>query len=459
MKKNVNHGVIKYKDKDYSYSFKDNIITLTPKELEPYWQNMFKNFKREEKEENVYGISNSNYPVAFIKLNLVDIGGGVLQSFVPAYIVANANVVSPLPEINNFKSMTFYGDCINSLYSPKQMIKEANITKRYKPYMKFKHPKEVVKSIPVNNLDFIFRIRWEFPIKDKVPAVLLKSLLEIKFDKKKGIDEIIEYYQQVKNLFSFINNRAYIEFTEILLNADMFVKDSDKEKAKNVGVDYNLYITLPQDVKIDLPNSIYETRLNKIENGFEGLFNTLNNCGGYNLHFPDNQYDEDHLDIDKFLRGASAFESWFDINFDDFKSDTDSLYKALKTDVLDFIRERGKITNATGRDYLKRFKNEIERQEGTLLEQLVYSYQIFESCVQKVKDRIYRHYNLKDTKINDVFLALVQKRNRLSHGDIKDLRFSREEIVAFIILERLIQCLIYYKAGFKLDTISEIVDK
>ncbi|MFV0249755.1 MAG: hypothetical protein ACK5HP_01785 [Bacilli bacterium] len=459
MKKNVEHGVVKYKDKDYTYSYKDNIITLTPKELEPYWQSMFKKFKREEKEENVYGITNSNFPVAFIKLNLIDIGGGVLQAFVPAYIVANANTVSPLPEINNFKSMTFYGDCINSLYNPKQMIKDSDVTKKYKPYMKFKHPKEVIKNILVNKLDFIFRITWEFPIKDKVPAVLLKSLLEIKFDSKKTIDEIIEYYQQVKMLFSFINNRHYIEFSDILLKADMFVEDFPDKKVRNVGVSYNLYIILPKDVKVDLPNSIYETRLNKIENQFENLFNTLNKCGGYNLHFPDNQYDEDHVDIDKFLRVASAFESWFDINFDDFKSDTDLLYKILKNDVLKFIAERGKNTNATGRDYLKRFKNEIERQEGTLLEQLLYSYQIFENCVKKVKERIYRHYNLDDVKINDIFLALAKKRNRLSHGDINDLGFSKEEIVAFIILERLIQCLIYYKAEFSLDSISEIVDK
>ena len=50
-------------------------------------------------------------------------------------------------------------------------------------------------------------------------------------------------------------------------------------------------------------------------------------------------------------------------------------------------------------------------------------------------------------------------RNRIAHGNMKsEILFSDMDVVAYVIVERLVQCLVFYKANVDMEKIKEIVD-
>ena len=110
-------------------------------------------------------------------------------------------------------------------------------------------------------------IHWQFINNEKNETVILKSYLEIKFDKPKDIEDVVKVYLETKNLFAFLNNRKYIEFTEIKLYDDLYMDVNGK--VKNVGTDFNMFIALPNDKKIDLPKLRNRNFLDNIESNFE----------------------------------------------------------------------------------------------------------------------------------------------------------------------------------------------
>lgn len=57
----------------------------------------------------------------------------------------------------------------------------------------------------------------------------------------------------------------------------------------------------------------------------------------YKNYYSLNKNEELKITINKYSNISSAFESWFDINFPNYKSDADENYKRLKNKVIDFI--------------------------------------------------------------------------------------------------------------------------
>lgn len=452
-------GMVNYNDLNYNFVFKDNILTITQQEMTPTWKTIFSGWdKRIFNGKLLHGVTHDNYPIVFIDVQFINKGGGVLQAYVPDYIKGTSNAVSPLPEITDFNSMVFYGECIDNLYNPQNIIKEREFSEDGKTIMNFCSIKEVVKEYKFGDDKLLVGISTTFNYKNKRIPLLTKSYLEIKFLKKKNIHDIIEYYHIITNFFRFINNRKYIMFTDVYLNSDMYVESFDNE-IKNIGTKFEMYINFSEDIKIDLPNIIYQKHLSDLNNKFIRLIEVINNEKGHKDYYPMNKSDENYVDVNKFIKIASSFESWFDIVWPKFKSDTDKVYNSVKTKVLDYIENLGDYTNSKGRDYLKRFKNEIEKMEGNLNEQLKYSYDKFKCCFEKVEHRNRKYYQLESTKITDLFSAFSKKRNKLSHGDMTDLVLKNEEILAYIIVERLIQCMIYYKAEFDINEIQKLVDE
>lgn len=59
-------------------------------------------------------------------------------------------------------------------------------------------------------------------------------------------------------------------------------------------------------------------------------------------------------------------------------------------------------------------------------------------------------------KISNTF---KNTRNRRAHGNMKnEILFSDMDVVAYVIVERLVQCLVFYKANVDMNKIKEIVD-
>ena len=101
--------------------------------------------------------------------------------------------------------------------------------------------------------------------------------------------------------------------------------------------------------------------------------------------------------------------------------------------------------------------------EGSLKEQIKYSLEKFKECIINVKKNLISNYNIEydseeelNEKISNTF---KNTRNRISHGNMKDeVLFSDMDVVAYVIVERLVQCLVFYNANVDMNKIKEIVD-
>ena len=122
-------GKIEYKSKNYGFYYINNILTLIPDEdLEAVWKSMFKSLKERTVDDNLFleGITSSGHRITFINIKLIRQSGGIYKAFVPAYIIGNSNMTNPLPKIDNFETMIFYGKCVDNFFDPQKVIEFGN---------------------------------------------------------------------------------------------------------------------------------------------------------------------------------------------------------------------------------------------------------------------------------------------------------------------------------------------
>ncbi len=457
-------GKIKYESKKYGFYYINNILTLIPDEnLEPVWKSMFKSLKDRTIADNLLleGITSSGHRITFINVKLVRCNGGIFKAFVPAYIIGNANMMNPLPEIDNFESMILYGKSIDIFFDPQKVIQLEN-EDISEINMRLKTLKNQDIFIEKDRLNIGVNSKLSREEKNTNTPVILKSYLQINFESKKSIIEVIEYYRKISELFKFLYLRKYVKFDEIKLISSEKVKLGDD--IKNIINTFNFYYYLPEDDKIDLPDINSCIKYSQIEQYFKNIYLTINNKKAYKSYYNLNRDNELKITINKYHNISSAFESWFDISFPKFKSNTNEKYGILKNRVVTFIEDCiNKENENDNKEILRWFKLDIEKMEGSLKEQIKYSLEKFNECIINVKKNLISNYNIEydsedelNEKISNTF---KNTRNRIAHGNMKDeILFSDMDVVAYVIVERLVQCLVFYKANVDMNKIKEIVD-
>ncbi len=457
-------GKIEYNSKKYGFYYINNILTLIPDEdLEEVWESMFKSLKERTINDILFlnGITSSGYRITFINIKLIKQSGGIYKAFVPAYIIGNSNMVNPLPEINNFESMIFYGKCIDNFFDPQKVIEFKNDDIR-EINMRIKTLKNDVFLIEKDKFNFGISSTLSRIEKNTNTPVIVKSYLQINFENKKGITEIIEYYRKVSELFEFLYLREHVKFDEIKLISSGKVKIEDE--IKEITNTFNLYCYLNEDAKIDLPDINNCIKYEQIESNFKELYLTVNNKKAYKNYYNLNKDDELKITVNKYQNISSAFESWFDINFPKFKSNSNENYRILKDKVTNFIddciNEEEKREN---KEILKWFELDIKNMEGSLKEQIKYSLGVFSECIINAKKNLISNYNIKyesEEDLNEMISNTFKNtRNGIAHGSMKsEILFSDMDVVAYAIVERLVQCLVFYKANVDKKKIKEIVD-
>lgn len=457
-------GKIEYKSKKYGFYYINNILTLIPDEnLEEVWKSMFKSLKERTVADNLLleGITSLGHRITFINIKLISHSGGIYKAFVPAYIIGNSNMINPLPKNDNFETMIFYGKCIDNFFNPQRVIEFGN-----------KNVNEInmkLKAIKNENI-FIEKDKFNIGVsstlsraeKNTNTPVVLKSYLQINFENRKSIAEVIEYYRKISELFEFIYLREHIKFNEIKLISSGKVKSENE--IRDITNTFNFFYYLPEEEKIDLPDTNSCIKYGQIETHFKDLYLTINNKKAYKNYYNLNRDDEAKITINKYHNISSAFESWFDINFPKFKSDTNENYKMLKDKVIKFIDDSINEENESdNREILNWFKLDIEKMEGSLKEQIRYSLETFKECIVNVKRNLISNYNIEydsEDELNEMISNTFKNtRNRIAHGNMKsEILFSDMDVVAYVIVERLVQCLVFYKANVDMEKIKEIVD-
>lgn len=465
MKKEVNiiDGKVIYNNKEYCFHYDDNLITLYPEKLEDKWKSFREMFfdvksKEDDKTVNLYGENSNGNPIAFIKLNLKNVGRGIYRSFVPAYILGKCNAISPLPEINNFKRMTIKGECIDALYSPRKLVKELGTTKKFKPVIKFNDMKDVRTRIKINEDDWNFGVSWIMPRKDKNTIIDLSSELLIDFKDLKNVDEIIEYYISIEKIFCFLNNRKHVIFSEIKLYTNIKFYDDISKKVRNDSITFLLNINERKDIEYDLPDNHKQISILDLENYMEAIYNAINENPFIDESLPNNTYDSNHVSVEDFIRTTSAFESEFDRTYPNYKANKNANYKRVKNKILKYIEDCKIDENNRTIGYIDDFYNCIDNLEGTLPEQICCALKEFTKPLEKIKQRLFVHYNITNVNNGELAQHFAKKRNYVAHG--RELQqFTDIEIVSYILVERLIYCLLLKRVGFSIDEITMILEK
>lgn len=460
-KNNIIDGEVTFENQKFSFNYNDNIITLHPIELEENWKsmrNMFLNLNKNDEIVNLYGKTNNGNPICFIKLNLERMSGGIYRSFVPAYIVGKCNNITPLPEVNNFKKIVLKGEVLDTVYSPRRLIKELDNTKKFKPIIKFNDLKEVQTKITINEDYWNFGIAWNMPFEKRNTVIDLNSLLSIEFKDLKSVDEIIEYYIKIEKLLCLLNNRKHVIFSDIMLYSDIEIYDQISQKVEKSFVTFILNVTERKDVEYDLSDKRKQISILDLSNYLEKLYNAINENPFIVESLPNNTYDSNHVSIEDFIRTTSAFEAEFDRTYPKYKTNKNENYKRVKNKLLKYIEDCKKGENKRTIEYLNDFYNSIDNLEGSLPEQICYALKEFTKPLEKIKQRLFVHYNI--TNINNAELSqrFAKKRNYISHG--RELQeFTNIEIVTYILVERLVYCLIFKRVGFSIDEITTIIEK
>lgn len=424
---------------------------------------MFKPLKERTVADNLLleEITSSGHRITFINIKLIRQSGGIYKAFVPAYIIGNANMMNPLPEIDNFESMILYGKSIDIFFDPQKVIQLENEDIN-EINMRLKTLKNHDIFIEKDKLNIGVSSKLSQEEKNTNTPIILKSYLQINFESKKSIIEVIEYYRKISELFKFLYLRKYVKFDEIKLISSEKVKLGDD--IKNITNTFNFYYYLPEEDKIDLPDINSCVKYGQIEAHFKDLYLTINNKKAYKNYYNLNRDGEFKITINKYHNISSAFESWFDINFPKFKSNTNENYKILKDKVIKFIDDCiNEEDESDNKEILNLFKLDIEKMEGSLKEQIKYSLEKFKECIINLKKNLISNYNIEydsEEELNEeISNAFKNTRNRIAHGNMKDeILFSDMDVVAYVIVERLVQCLVFYKANVDMNKIEEIVD-
>ena len=467
-------GEIEYNNVEYKFDFRDNILVLIPSKLENFSKTILKYLNNDTNTKeyiNLEGITSQNKYICFMHIRLYDIGRGILKCFVPGYIISSTNNLAPVQKCIEIQKIRLYGECFDKFYYPKRIIDYGDLIINNEKTFKIIKDRLKTEDYIVNKDKFSFGVSWRVPYSSNVNVVLdVSSYLEIVFNEKKDINQILEYYLNVKKFFSFINNRKYIKLNKILAYKNIEVK-SDNSEIKNEKITFEIFFVDP-DEKIDINNSFYNIHLEDLNKRFSKLYKEIIKKDFLIQYYPLSTSDSNYIDNDKYISVASAFESEFDKQNPKFKSDTSIAYIENKKFILKTISNKKNkikknIENASlpeikqlksmikNYDY---FYKVIKEKEGTLEDKIVYLYKKYNDIISSKKEMLFYNFNIKPVKYGKLANSFITRRNDIAHGR-GNKKFNNLEIISYELLRICIYCITLERCKFNFDEIKNIINK
>ena len=466
-------GELRYNSKKYYFNFKNNIITIQPKKMMNYGRWWFYHLGKEadfsKSEINIEGVTNAGKYICFVNVKFRQIGSGVMQALVPAYILGNSNNYDPLPKCKKIEKMIFEGRVLDKFCHPKKCIEYGNLYDTSDLTVKVNHDKLSVKKFVINKDEYSYDIDYNFPWNVDLNNVLnVKALLKITFNTPKGVNEIINYYKNVEKFFCFINNRKIVEFSNIKLIKRGKVK-IDLERVDDVDHIFTLHIAKTSE-KIDLPENLDYVRLNDISNNYNKLYQNIIKENFYIEHYPYNNSDSSYINNSKYMQVSSSFESEFGKVFPDFKSNINEAYKVVKNKLLNYTKNqlynldknKDKIPAyllKKEENYYQYFYKVLKNIDGNLEEKIGYVFNRYDKALENKKNLLLKAYNIQKIKNGVLAKSFADRRNGKIHGCMPVGNFSDKEIISYTLVEKCVYCLTLERCGFSLEEIKKIVNK
>lgn len=465
-------GELEYNSKKYYFNFRNNILVIQPEKMEYYPKWCFNNSGNESSLDegiNVEGETNEGRYICFVNVKFSQIGRGILQSFVPTYVLGKANAVSPLPKCIDIEKISFEGKSLDKFCYPKRIIKHDNLCEE-KPlkieidYNQFKN-----RKFTIDKDVFSYDIRWTMPISSDINNVLnVKTILSVTFSKPKNINDIIDYYRNIEKFFCFINNRRIVRFSDIKLKKKEPVRFEIENEIKDMEFQFTLHITEPRE-EIDILDDLNCIRLDDVTQKYKKLYKCIVDKDFLVHYYPLNKREDSYVDNDKYTQVSSAFESEFRKLFPDFKSTINEEYKIVKSGLLRYIsnkksRIKKKQTELNKKQvrkelkYCEYFANVLSNIDGNLEEKITYSFDRYKQILEKKRIHLLNAYNIKKVKNTVLSKSFANRRNKISHGKSTG-NFNDLEIISYILLRICIYCITLERCKFSFDEIEKMVNK
>ena len=451
-------GELTYKRKKYNFTFQDNILTMLPSKLEPYFINLFYLDNKDVTRTNINGITEKNYYICFIDAKPKPIGSGVLRCFVPAYVLNKNNNLVPVPKANKIEKIIFKGPAIDNYYYPKKIVTSKTKNKNVVIDVnlnKFKAEKYELKDENINIYS-----GYVMPSSKSINEVLnVSSYFEISFNKPKSVNSILKTYLKVQKLFGFFNNRRIINWDSIILRKTVLVEN----EVKPLAVDLFLYVAQDPNIKIDIESYRNSITFEDIKDYLPELYENITRKD-YNIYYmPLNKNENSIVDNDKFLKIAYTFESQMRRSYPNFKSSVNENFKYSKNFILNSINKelsRLSAIERTGkkRKYLNQFKKLIEKSDGNLEEKLLYCFKKFDSILLSKKNTMQLNYSIKDLSYELLSKSFAKRRNEIAHGEFTG-NFEDIDIISYTLVKISIYCLILERCSVPIEQIRKICNK
>lgn len=451
-------GELTYKRKKYHFTFQDNILTMLPSKLEPYFINLFYSDDKEVPKTNINGITEKNYYICFIGVKPNPIGSGALRCFVPAYVLNKSNGLVPVPKADKIEKIIFKGPAIDNFYHPKKIVtsknKDRNVTIDVN-LDKFKAEKYELKDETINIYS-----GYVMPYSKSINEVLnVSSYFEICFNKPKSVNSILKTYLKVQKLFGFFNNRRIINWDSIILRKTVLVEGEEKP----LTVDLFLYIAQDPKKNIDIESYINSITFEDIKDYLPELYKNITRKD-YNIYYmPLNKSEDSIVDNDKFLKIAYTFESQMRRSYPNFKSSVNKNFKYSKNFILNSInKELYHLSTVEGtgkkKKYLNQFKELIEKSDGNLEEKILYCFKKYDSILLSKKNTMQSNYGIKNLTYETLSKSFIKRRNKIAHGEFTG-GFEAIDMISYTLVKISIYCLILERCSIPTEQLKKICNK
>lgn len=467
---NIICGYLTIRRKKYTFTFDDKskILLIQPTKLEKYpsfikeWD--FDKHPYLKGNIDVEGYTTNNNYIKFINLNFRSIRWGCFQSFVPAYILGDANLVEPLPKPNNIYKMSFTGKAVDLLINPRKHVKDESndITNEIALKAYNIKSKEIKKQYMYKNknLDLYFSPSYKITTahKDVTRVLDMFSILSIGFNDKIQMNEILDLYVLIEKLLSFTNHRKKVDFDEILLFQKEKIKIGDD--IRETTIQFKLIITKNNEEAI-LPDKVDNTiQIEEIKEHLSTILNNLLEDDFILLPFPLSFKDSHLVNNDKFLEVSASFESEISFIHEDFRAEQEKDYKKAKSIIQSFLNDciRNKDYNSDTRRTFKYFYDEIDKLDGSLRNKILYYLKKYEDIIKFDVEYLKNVKGLKDIQLETIAESFADKRNNMTHGK-KIESYNPLLTVSYSIVMKLCYVLFLQRSGFSDSEIRKITDK
>lgn len=451
MKKRMQSGYIRLKEKDYIFTYDGELLQLVPKEKElirRYDSLCNKELSLEVLEGTTIGLEK----IFFLNCNLkVNCSG---------YIAKPAGFVCFNGEKRRFNTITFKGGIIDYFYRPNQIIDEKNTNFdliKGGGEMRFKSFNEVGKEckVEIDGKKANLILSVTLPVEStymKVDYNLGKpqSILQISFEEDIDVTAFRETYMWIYNLMTFVNFRRSISMGEVdlgIINEDglndkiayAHINELNKENILNIDRIIGYYFIL--DHLNDLIQIVNRKNLNL-------------------LFIPSNLKSGKCITAESYMVCCTSFESVFNYVFPNAKIEYSQKANEVKEEFLEYIKikdEEYKGLDSKKRKEFRKYADMIKLIDFGLGEKFEYCQKEFQELIAAYQKRVLLCLGIEQEKVCDIPNEFAKMRNLLMHSSLEEL--NEIHICANLLAKAYIYIMIMKQAKIEDTLIIQAIDK